>query len=823
MEKTYELLPVIAENGIKYDHFPTRMQAFLFKNWGMVPKERLATCLECSVSEVEAEALKMGLPPQGDVSTWLKRGYVSIIKQNWSLIPYEQLLKLLDWNEKKLAMVLKDEDFLQFKLGAKKPSCEKIVYKKLTADEEAETLKIKKLISETFPVNPSAKESFNFFENINSYLPSTSRKKADGVCIDSSWGIIDNTKCHISSKIISRYKKQFENRWNISLSGTEKYIIFELFADKNEEEYHEISISDNAINVTASDSAGILRALVYLEDLSNVNGGLIFDKCNIKRKARFKTRIIYPFTGLYNDALDVDSNIWCPDSLLDSYSKSGVNAIWIQGILYRLADFPFEPSLSIGKEDRIKRLNELINRGAEYGIKVFLYLNEPRAMNLPFFDNHKDILGSKRNGVGTMCTSSPKVQKYLTEAVEFVCQNAEGLGGIFIISASENMNNCHAWVMDEPCQICSSKPIPEIVAKVNNLICEAAHKVNPDIKVIVWDWGWRRKELMSASDVENCIKSLSDGAILMSGRERGIPINKGGIKGEIEDYTFCVTGVGEMAKDAFRWAAKSGHETAAKLAINNTWECSTIPYIPLFRTVETIISDVEKEGVKHIMLSWTLGGAPSPNIKVVSQHFFETYGENASAPDIYNVMYGNDAEAVKKATNLFCDAFFEFPFEHSGIYLGPANNGASNLLYDYKTGMRASMTCYSYDNLENWRTIYPTEIYLGQFEKMCKLWENGLKILENVQDEELKSMAKATYIQLLSSVNQIKFICARDAGKSDEMVQLAKAEKELAINLYNIMEEYPQVGFEATNHYYYTKGSLMEKVINCQHIIDKYC
>ena len=34
---------------------------------------------------------------------------------------------------------------------------------------------------------------------------------------------------------------------------------------------------------------------------------------------------------------------------------------------------------------RIKNLNKLISRAEKYGIKVFLYLNEPRAMPPKFF------------------------------------------------------------------------------------------------------------------------------------------------------------------------------------------------------------------------------------------------------------------------------------------------------------------------------------------------------------------------------------------------------------------------------------------------------
>ncbi len=40
----------------------------------------------------------MGLEPDSSFGNlWLERGYVTIIRRNWHLLPYEQLLELLDW------------------------------------------------------------------------------------------------------------------------------------------------------------------------------------------------------------------------------------------------------------------------------------------------------------------------------------------------------------------------------------------------------------------------------------------------------------------------------------------------------------------------------------------------------------------------------------------------------------------------------------------------------------------------------------------------------------------------------------------------------
>ena len=45
-------------------------------------------------------------------------------------------------------------------------------------------------------------------------------------------------------------------------------------------------------------------------------------------------------------------------------------------------------------------------------------------------------------GTATLCTSVPEVQKYLVEAVAFICRAVPGLAGFFTITASESLTNC---------------------------------------------------------------------------------------------------------------------------------------------------------------------------------------------------------------------------------------------------------------------------------------------------------------------------------------------------------------------------------------------
>ena len=54
------------------------------------------------------------------------------------------------------------------------------------------------------------------------------------------------------------------------------------------------------------------------------------------------------------------------------------------------------------------------------------------------------------------------------------------------------------------------------------------------------------------------------------------------------------------------------------------------------------------------------------------------------------------------------------------------------------------------------------------------------------------------------------------------MKEIVKNEKQLALTALEIMLRNSAVGFEAANHYYATRSSLMEKVINCDWLLEKY-
>ena len=118
-----------APEPVVFGHFPTRMHALIWRNWPCVEASRLAEVLGTTEANVRKVARSMGLPADQPISPLqAERGYISVIRRNWHLLNYDQLMQLLGWDADRLAYTLKEDDFLWAKLGRLKPACEPISY-----------------------------------------------------------------------------------------------------------------------------------------------------------------------------------------------------------------------------------------------------------------------------------------------------------------------------------------------------------------------------------------------------------------------------------------------------------------------------------------------------------------------------------------------------------------------------------------------------------------------------------------------------------------------------------------------------------------------
>ena len=698
--------------AVECRHFPTTWQAVLWRNWGMVPLERIAKALRTTRENLLRAGAMMGLSlDESQCDKWLTRGYLTIIRQNWHLLSYDQILTLLDWTAEKLDFILREDDFFWIKLGCLKPTVEEPFYKELTTEQIQATEELRCIRDEVWAKQPSAEEPpFGFLQSISAH----GRKPAN---------------------------------------------------DAKE------------------------------------------------------LRMLYSYSALYGDPL-IDAKLDpFPDNMLDVYAANGINALWMQAVLYSLVPWFGETPYSDGWQTRLENLRNLSKRMAARGIKLMLYLNEPRAMPAAFFENHPEWKGIHASfaDLSTLCTSNPEVLKMLEDGVKRLFTEVPDLGGLFCITMSENLTNCWAKssIAHPPaCPRCAPRGPAAVIADVIGAFARGAWAAKPDAEIIAWSWAW------ASPWNKDLIGMLPKGVKLQCVSETLTPTNVGGYAGVVQDYSISKPGPGPTAKELWKTAREADVETVAKVQLNCTWELSAVPYIPVPGLVEEHLSNLRKEGVKNFMLSWTLGGYPGGNIRLLSKSKEELAKEDfgdAAAP------------LVLKAYEKFDESFRHFPFNSTAtIYNAPQNYGPHALLYDKPTGYRATMIGYPYDDLTSWRgNFYPEDVFENEFKILSEGWKEGLEYLEQAAPkaidkmnmDDLLSVAKASYCHFRSTYLQICFVRRRNAGDKAAMKAIVTEEMALAEELLAVMRADSRIGFEASNHYYYTRNSLMEKVFNCRRLL----
>ncbi len=725
-------------------HFPDRIHAFVWRNWNAVEPARLAQVLATSVNNVTAMAESMGLPPALPIPPEQKlRGYITLLRRNWHLLPYDQLLVLLDMTPEQLAYALREDDFLSVKLGSLKPRCEPLGYRVPDAATRQRAAAIKALVQREFG---------------------------------------------------DEIRQPPEPRF------------------------------------------------AFVRKLSEPRAAETF--AGHRQPSPFTLRYIYSYFALYGDPLLHPELDPYPDGLLQRLADVGIDGVWLHVVLRNLAPGGEAfPEFGAEHRTRLENLRKLAARAKRHGIGIYLYLNEPRAMPAGFFHSRPEMAGVREGDYVALCTSHPAVRKWLTDSLAYVFRNVPDLAGVFTITASENLTNCASHGAWRQCPRCQSRTDTQILAEVNAAIEAGVHRGNPQAKVIVWDWGWR-----GHGDAADVIAALDKHTWLMSVSEWSLPIERGGVKSEVGEYSLSAVGPGPCALRHWQLAKQAGLKTVAKVQLNNTWELSAVPYLPVMDLVAQHCHNLATAGVDGMMLSWSLGGYPSPNLEIAASFC------RWPVPSIEEVLDGlaqrrfgpQGAPHARKAWTAMSRAFTEYPYHGAVLYQCPVQMGPANLLYPVATGYRATMVGFPYDDLNAWRGPYPAEVFANQFEKVAAGWQRGLTELQAAVAQTPASLrpeveaelrfAQAARLHFQSVANQARFILLRDALANvarplpqaqrqqtiDRLRRVVEDEMRMAKQLFTLARIDSRIGFEASNQYYYLPLDLVEKVIGSEEVLKRY-
>ncbi len=559
----------------------------------------------------------------------------------------------------------------------------------------------------------------------------------------------------------------------------------------------------------------------------------------ITRRTIWSPRFLYSYFALYGDPLMEPETDPFPDAYLERLARMGISGVWIQGVLNTLAPSKTFPEFGAGSETRLKNLNALVNRAAQFGVKVYMYLNEPRAMPPTFFRNHPDMKGSSYGGFEpSLCTSVPAVRDWISSSLTHVFEQAPGLGGMFCITMSENHTNCFSqggiWGSGAPnagdCPRCSKRNSWDVIGELIGTFRNGVRAGSSSADVMSWDWGWGDKL------ARNLIPLLPHDVRYLSVSEWDKPVHRGGVETKVQEYSMSVVGPGPRAQRNWQLAREHGLACMAKVPFNNTWEISAVPYIPVVQLVLEHCQNLTREEISGVMASWTCGGYPSPNLAATKAYYLDSPpSREEAALSAARQRYGDAAAPMMVAAwQAFSTAFLEFPYGVA-IYEIPTQHGPANPLRLRPTGYRAGMMLFPYDDYRRWAGQYPPAVVQSQFTKMAVLWREGLRLfqqgMEHVSARSTEAaqqdlaIALTCYHHFKSVAYQVEFYLLRDrAGESPQvrarMREIVQDEIQVARQQFPVARKHSIIGYEASNHYYYRPLDLVEKLLNCQQILD---
>ena len=548
---------------------------------------------------------------------------------------------------------------------------------------------------------------------------------------------------------------------------------------------------------------------------------------------RFARRLVFPFCADYGDVLSDDDAASCSEGLVARLAECGVNALWFHVVLSELSTDPKYPEWSRDARRRRAALRRLVDRAAKYGVRIFLYINEPRAQPGSFFDapgrgGMRGATEPRGAGYHAMCTEDPATLEWLTGCLKSLFTEVKGLGGVFAITMSETMTHCASAYADaqKTCPKCAGRPYEYFVAKVNKAIVDGVKGGSPDAEIWYYDVGWE----VDGAD-RRIIPLLPKEGSLLVWSEKMLPFEQAGRTRHVTEYSISHPGPSSRTMALWDLGAKAGLGGVAKLQVNCSWELSSVPYLPTMDLVAEHAANLAASPVHSVMLSWSQGGYPSPNLML-----FDEFGKGDTCEAVLDRvaarLYGRAAKAARRAWTAYSEAFRNYPIEWQTVYYSPVQMGAANLLYMEKTDWPATMINTPYDDFGRWSEGYADNrrgwieqmrLCAEGFERGDALWKKVVDEAEGASRRQAKRDAvyfRAATLTLRTVVDQSEFILARDRGDRAEMRRRALAELATAKEMLSLVRRDGTLGYEASNRYIYVPNDFLVKILNCRAVLD---
>jgi len=589
--------------------------------------------------------------------------------------------------------------------------------------------------------------------------------------------------------------------------------------------------------LTAADTEGIRRGLVFIEDEMLRRGGPFLPLGTMTRTPVVRTRISRCFYGPINrppklrDELTDDVDYY-PEEYLNRLAHEGVNVLWMTVNWYELIPSRIIPEYGQNAGPRLEKLRRTVARCARYGIRIYPFCIEPAGFTRQSPEvqaaakAHPELIGHNKS----FCTSTEKGQAYVVEAVRTLFELVPGLGGMIVIPVGERQTHCYSggipdagsWPTPNNCPRCQHRQPWEVLADTLATMRRGMDAAAPEAELVAWPYGqfigWGAEKTIEAAG------HIPPGVILQHNFETGGANKQLGKWRPTWDYWLSYVGPSEVFRRSAEAARAHGTRTSAKLQVGCSHEVATTQVVPAPGLLYRKYREMRQLGVSSAMHSWYFGTYPSLMTRAAGDLSFDPFPRSSRQflLSLAQRDWGQHAAQVAEAWRWFERGYSNYPTSHIFGYFGPMHDGPAWPLYLVPRRLPLAPT---------WQIGYPPSgdyladcvtngFTLNEIVTLCRrmteYWDRGVQTLQRLkrhfadQSERLKDLgiAIALGLQFRSGYHILRFYQLRERlaeAKSPavkqrllrEMKALVRAEIKVSEELLPLAETDSRLGFHS--------------------------
>ena len=546
-----------------------------------------------------------------------------------------------------------------------------------------------------------------------------------------------------------------------------------------------IAVTAEETTITAADTEGIRRGLIWLEDELRRRENGYLSPGTISRKPHIRSRITRCFFSpinrppKYGDELSDDIDYY-PDEYLNRLMHDGTNGVWIYSRFSDLVPSSVLSSYGKGHEARIAKLNRVIGKCARYGIGVYLFAIEPYCLDPADAAACPELAGNRGwSGRNVFCVHSPEGKAFCREMGKTLLTLAPGLAGIISITYGERPTSCTSLYPNITCPHedrypgCLTQGCGRMLSEAVEALRSGVREVKPDCQVISWTYGHRTWQFDEIREYVN--SAPADVMLMQNFDDMGYGEQLGRVR-QCVDYWLSYTGPSDLFRITAEAAETAGKHMYAKMQVCCSHEIASVPYIPVPGILFRKYACARKLGVEGVMQCWYFGNYPSLMSKAAGELSFrdDFSDEDAFLTELAAITWGRSraAKAVQ-AWKAFAAGYACYPMNVMFSYYGPMHDSVV---------WKLALEPKNYSLPRSWQTLDPIDgdricesllnghtldealTLTGQ---MCSHWETGMEVLKTLDADsadtaEQVSVAGALDLLLHSGRDILDFYRLRD-------------------------------------------------------------